>query len=229
MLKKPSFKDGVSYWNSTEATVNGVLGGYGTTSVPRLDAAASRMLLLSILPGLSTITPAHRAKQPLSKSLPVTTRRSFRALDCGAGIGRVSSNVLLPLFNRVDIVEPVAKFLQEAERAAIIGRDGWKAVAKESEGGKGVRMWCAGLQYFDPRAPGTPVPPLIAGEEEGTTTLFATIGDSTLSWPEPTSPTPEEDGYDLVMIQLVVFLPPHFLLFSLTGVFLFLLGGVLVI
>jgi hypothetical protein len=32
--------------------------------------------------------------------------RPFRALDCGAGIGRVTSTVLLPLFDLVDLVEP---------------------------------------------------------------------------------------------------------------------------
>ena len=36
-------------------------------------------------------------------------------LDCGAGIGRVTKNLLLPLFNTVDMVEQNADFLEEAK------------------------------------------------------------------------------------------------------------------
>lgn len=196
-MSKPDFAKGIHYWQNTEATVNGVLGGYGTTSVPRLDAAASRMLILSILPQISTIIPPHHSRNH-NQQTPI--RRSFRSLDCGAGIGRVASNVLLPLFNRVDIVEPVEKFLQAAETAGKNGRDGWKAVKEGEPTGKGARMWLAGLQFFDPRCPSIPVPPLNEGEEVGTSVLFATLGDSVV-WPEPSIPTPEEDGYDLIMIQ----------------------------
>lgn len=205
-MVKPSFKAGVEYWNSTEASVNGVLGGYGATSVPRLDALASRMLILAILPSLSTIIPPHRTNRRTSetkstKIISTIPRRSFRALDCGAGIGRITSTVLLPIFNRVDVVEPVAKFLQVAKENAISGQvDGWKLLGKGMEG-KGIRLWLSGLQFFDPSAPGTPIGPLVEGGEEGTSELYATVGDSNLIWPEPSTSTEIEDGYDLIMIQ----------------------------
>jgi protein N-terminal methyltransferase len=217
--KLPDFQAGVAYWANTEATVNGVLGGYGeSTSVPRLDATASRLLLLALIPGLSTIVPPHHA--PPSSSSSQTPKRSYRALDCGAGIGRVTSTALvsplllflclpqplahhlmlavqLPLFHRVDLVEPVSKFLQEAKRNAEKGKEGWKTLST----GKGVRMWLAGLQYFDPSAPAIPVPPLVEGSESGTTELFATMGNECLDWPDPKEKIAPEDGYDVVMIQ----------------------------
>lgn len=167
------------------------------------------MLLLSILPQLSTIVPPHRhvSRAPrLSAPLltpiapqakgavaaPPAPRRSFRALDCGAGIGRVTSTVLLPLFDRVDLVEPVQKFVDmaraDAEKA---NKEGWKLVNPSAVGGKGVRMWLAGLQHFDPAAPARP----LGG---GSSAEVATFGDAALSWPNPAEPTPEEDGYDVV-------------------------------
>lgn len=37
------------------------------------------------------------------------------ALDCGSGIGRVSKHVLLPVFNRVELVDMMESFLLEAQ------------------------------------------------------------------------------------------------------------------
>ena len=36
-------------------------------------------------------------------------------LDCGAGIGRVTKNLLLPLFDTVDMVEQNPDFLEKAK------------------------------------------------------------------------------------------------------------------
>lgn len=101
----------------------------------------------------------------------------------------------------MDLVEPVPKFLEEAKRAAEGRKDGWKAL--EAGKGKGVRMWCAGLQYFDPRRPGVAVAPLMGVGESGGSDLFATVGEDELVWPNPEQEAEEEDGYDLVMIQYV--------------------------
>jgi protein N-terminal methyltransferase len=38
----------------------------------------------------------------------------MRALDCGAGIGRVSKTLLMPLFGKVDLLESNSKFLEKA-------------------------------------------------------------------------------------------------------------------
>lgn len=36
-------------------------------------------------------------------------------VDCGAGIGRVTKNLLLPLFDAVDMVEQNPEFLEKAK------------------------------------------------------------------------------------------------------------------
>lgn len=135
----PSFQKGVSYWDSIDATVDGVLGGYGNGSLPRVDALGSRMFLLSLKPSLSTIVASHR------QSLPERLRQ-YNALDCGAGIGRVTDSVLLHLFDRVDLVESSSHFLD----AAIQASSGWRGI---SDASKGVRFFKAGLQTFNPVSP----------------------------------------------------------------------------
>ncbi|GAA6023837.1 hypothetical protein JCM10207_005391 [Rhodosporidiobolus poonsookiae] len=197
----PDFDAGVQYWANTEASVNGVLGGYGEgTPVPRLDATASRLLILSLLPQLSTIVPPHRST-PSSSSSAASPRpaRPFRALDCGAGIGRVTSTVLLPLFDTVDLVEPVPSFVERAQQNALEGREGWAALHPDRDGGKarkGVRIWRAGLQHFDPLCPTRPV-------GGGSVELHASLGSDEAPWVDPGREleVTGEEGYDLVMIQ----------------------------
>lgn len=163
---------------------------FRTTPVPRLDATSSRILILSLLPALSLMSPPHLSTGPT----PRQPKRSFRALDCGAGIGRVTSTVLLPLFHRIDLVEPVPKFIEQAQKNAEKGaEEGWKHLKKKN-GNKGVRMWRAGLQYFDPLAPAVPL-------DQGSSELVCTVGSADLNWPDPTTRHASEDGYDLVLIQ----------------------------
>ena len=64
----------------------------------------------------------------------VTTER---ALDCGAGIGRVSKHLLLPVFRCVDLVELNKDFLDKAK--TYLG-------ARASKVGK---YFCCGLQDLD--------------------------------------------------------------------------------
>jgi hypothetical protein len=40
---------------------------------------------------------------------------SVQSVDCGAGIGRVSKHVLLPVYNVVDLVEMNSSFLEKAK------------------------------------------------------------------------------------------------------------------
>lgn len=60
------------------------------------------------------------------------------ALDCGAGIGRITKRLLLPLFDTVDMVDVTREFLDEAKR--YLGADG-KRVGN---------YFCQGLQEFVP-------------------------------------------------------------------------------
>lgn len=107
----PDVKLGIEYWQSVPATVNGVLGGYGLGTLPRIDALGSRSFLLSVLPRLSSVAPVtddpiswkrDRMQERKGKGRMVT-----RALDAGAGVGRVSENVLTRIVDEVHLVEPV--------------------------------------------------------------------------------------------------------------------------
>lgn len=69
----------------------------------------------------------------------------IRALDVGAGIGRVTSTVLLHLVEDVVIVEPVPSFVQEAVRLCKTGT--WKGI---KDGEKSVTFLTGPLQHFDP-------------------------------------------------------------------------------
>ncbi|POW01428.1 hypothetical protein PSHT_12540 [Puccinia striiformis] len=104
---RPDINDGLAYWNSIakqdSITNNGVLGE------------------------LSIIQPPYTPTNPSTEKNQETTktkgdRRLYRALDVGAGIGRVTSDVLLYLFDRIDLVEPVAGFIETAKRNASSGK-----------------------------------------------------------------------------------------------------------
>ena len=58
-----------------------------------------------------------------------------RALDCGAGIGRVSKRFLLPLFQEVDLLEQNSAFLEKAKTYLVSEDVTWRG----REGGRGER------------------------------------------------------------------------------------------
>lgn len=114
-----------------------------------MDALASRLFLLSLIPRLSTVPSSIRPLEP-----PASTHRT-RALDVGAGIGRVTSSVLIHLCDTIEILEPAPHFLAEAVKAS----DTWKGLSPASEekpetARKAARFWEGGLAGFDPRDPG---------------------------------------------------------------------------
>lgn len=78
------------YWSEAPATVNGMLGGLG--HINTIDVEGS----VNFLNGLKNISNNY-------------------ALDCGAGIGRVSKNLLIPRFKKVDIVEQDENFSNAAK------------------------------------------------------------------------------------------------------------------
>ncbi|KAG7311571.1 hypothetical protein JYU34_002620 [Plutella xylostella] len=89
--KSETYRKASEYWASIPATLDGVLGGFGYIS--DIDIDGSKLFL--------------KALQSLSN--PPDTRT---ALDCGAGIGRISKLLLLPNFDTVDVVEPDEKFIE---------------------------------------------------------------------------------------------------------------------
>lgn len=83
------YTDAQKYWHGIAPTVDGMLGGFG--SISHTDVRGSNEFL-----------------QQIFKMKPAPGRRV--ALDCGAGIGRVTKNLLIPLFQQVDVVEQCTAF-----------------------------------------------------------------------------------------------------------------------
>ncbi|KAH8171444.1 adoMet dependent proline di-methyltransferase domain-containing protein [Sarocladium implicatum] len=86
----------LQYWQGASADVAGMLGGVtnikGFSSVSRIDLQGSRTFLARLGIGLKS------------------DRKTVKvALDAGAGIGRITENLLLKVASEVDVVEPVEK------------------------------------------------------------------------------------------------------------------------
>ena len=82
------------YWEHIPPTVDGMLGGFGFIS--QTDVKGSTIFLKALF----------ESKNPPSRTF---------ALDCGAGIGRITKNLLLNHFKHVDLVEQNTKFLEVAK------------------------------------------------------------------------------------------------------------------
>ncbi|TIB69110.1 hypothetical protein E3P77_00614 [Wallemia ichthyophaga] len=135
MSRIPNFTKGVEYWNATEATYNGVLGGFGLGTLPRVDAQSSRMMILKLLPRLSQTKSIMSPNGGDAQHIKHT-----RALEAGAGVGRVSTDVLLYYSNHVELVEPTKKFTDVArERLSVHDKvkEGSTWVVKEI----GLQSW----------------------------------------------------------------------------------------
>lgn len=120
------------YWENNEvapATVNGMLGGF--ESISDLDLEGSKSFLESLHQS-SGIGDYFDYEQDTWK---------IACCECGAGIGRVTKGLLLPLgFHRCQLVEPSARILEAAPD--YIG---------EPDASK-CRYICSTLQDFNPRA-----------------------------------------------------------------------------
>ena len=109
----------LDYWDDTEATVDGMLGGFAQLSPS--DLAASRRFL---------------------EHLRDTVRQELKfdvSCECGAGIGRETKGLILPLnFTRCDIVEVSAELISQSPD--YIGDLASKC-----------KFYCSGLQDFEPK------------------------------------------------------------------------------
>lgn len=114
------YDGGAQYWAGVEATLDGVLGGFARLSEP--DINGSRRFLSPFLSGKG------------SRSISNT-----RAIDCGAGIGRITKHLLLKEFARVDLVEQNPAFVAQAR----------KLVGDSAAMGE---FYTEGLQTFTPKA-----------------------------------------------------------------------------
>ena len=91
--KEDWYKKREEHWASKEATLLSVLGGFENSHLP--DVKCSCELLNGLI---------------LSKQLNPGT-----SLDCGAGIGRVTENVLCNFFKEIDLVEKDKKFIEKCK------------------------------------------------------------------------------------------------------------------
>jgi hypothetical protein len=96
-LQENWYGSAISYWSTVPATVDGVLGGFGQVSPVDLTESAAFLDALAAQ-GCST----------------AAGRDGSRAVDCGAGVGRITAGLLMHRFARVDVVEPVQHFLAQA-------------------------------------------------------------------------------------------------------------------
>lgn len=109
-----------AHWKAEEANVKGVLGGLDHTHTPDINASRCFLKRLQRLP-----------------SAP----KFCSALDCGAGVGRVSGSVLLDNFDIVDLLEGNRRLLEVAK----------KRLFKSETRGRARRFICSSLQIFKPK------------------------------------------------------------------------------
>lgn len=112
---------------------------------------------MHLRPDLCTVPSAVR---PRSLPPPSTSSPRTRAVDVGAGVGRVTSDVLLHLVSDVLLLEPVAGFVREAHRRGRASAEGtlvedagharWKGVRERRTS---VTLVQGTLQAFDPLRP----------------------------------------------------------------------------
>jgi protein N-terminal methyltransferase len=114
-----------SYWKSLPPTLDTMLGGFNNTRLPRVDIIGSQTFL------------AH----PTIKSR-LAASKFAHAVDCGAGIGRVTKNLLTKLFQKTDLVDPIESFNQTVQEGEYL--------RPEREAGKIGRVFTMGLQQFVP-------------------------------------------------------------------------------
>ena len=88
-----------AYWSDVPPTVDGMLGGY--PQISRSDLRGSHVFVSKLR---RSATPRPSASASLLSS----------GVDCGAGIGRVTAGLLTRVCSVVDVVEPVAKFAEQA-------------------------------------------------------------------------------------------------------------------
>ncbi|XP_047357811.1 N-terminal Xaa-Pro-Lys N-methyltransferase 1 isoform X1 [Vespa velutina] len=122
LLDNRFYKASEKYWDRIPPTVDGMLGGFGFLSEKDIDGSSHFLFSLFEVYHIELINPPSRQK----------------ALDCGAGIGRVTKNLLINHFESVDLLEQNPKFIETAKTylSTCISR---------------VDFHCSALQNFYPK------------------------------------------------------------------------------
>jgi protein N-terminal methyltransferase len=113
------------YWKSLPPTLDTMLGGFNSTRLPRVDILGSQTFL---------------THPTIKRRLKATNYA--RAVDCGAGIGRITKNLLTKLFATTDLVDPIESFNKDVQEGEYL--------RPEREAGKIGRVFTMGLQEFVP-------------------------------------------------------------------------------
>ncbi|XP_069497410.1 N-terminal Xaa-Pro-Lys N-methyltransferase 2 [Ambystoma mexicanum] len=106
-----------NFYKDVPATEEGMMGDF--LELSETDIESSREFLRKFVGG------------------PGQARTEY-ALDCGSGIGRVSKNVLSPVFDNIELVDMMEPFLEEAQNYM------------EEELDKVEALYCYSLQEFTP-------------------------------------------------------------------------------
>jgi len=115
VLKSDWYNNADKYWKEVHSTVDGMLGGY--KQIAPEDIRGSKEFIKDFLSGKR------------GAKLPTT-----RALDVGAGIGRITKNFLVNYFDSVDLLERNHDFLEKAKTYI--------------NNGKVKNYFCYGMQEF---------------------------------------------------------------------------------
>ena len=120
--KERWYGDAAEYWSGADASVQGMLQGF--ESISDIDIKGSKQFLTMLI------------------SEGITTKENCcHAVDCGAGIGRISKHFLLKEFQSVDIVEQCEKFTSNVH----------KYMDNEALSKRIINIYTLGLQNFDPK------------------------------------------------------------------------------
>lgn len=102
-----------------------MLGGFNNTRLPRVDIIGSKTFI----------------SHPTIKRL-LTDSSYAHAVDCGAGIGRITKNLLSKVFAKTDLVDPIESFNKDVMEGEYL--------RPERETGKIGEVFTMGLQDFTP-------------------------------------------------------------------------------
>lgn len=129
--------DALAYWSSTPATVDGMLGGFGTVS--KVDLQGSKNFVAKLL---------RKSAQQQNVELGAAKQPLGRAADCGAGIGRITAGLLCSVASVVDVVDPVPKFTAEITKGEAFNlfRNAGKIGEVHTVG---LQDWTPGIKTYD--------------------------------------------------------------------------------
>lgn len=114
-MEELDYEKSKNYWSNVPASVNGMLGGF--SSLTTKDIKDSDLFLRKLFQ---------------MENAP----SDGRVLDCGAGIGRITKNLLCKHFKHVDMLEQNNNFLEKAKL--------------NCSGSNVENFYCSGLQEFTP-------------------------------------------------------------------------------